>query len=138
MVCSFVQSVAPRSSCQTVSLDPETASASSELPGPEASTDVCAGVGGSSSHCCFGPPIVAACPLGVSTHSPPGDVAVAPASPPDVMADDVTGSGADAVQGTLDGLTGLVSAWPTQPPAHTAVSPALARNSAAPSSRRTS
>src|SRR6202161_3697996 len=98
MVWVFAQRVDPRSSCQTVSVDPETASASTELPGPEASTDVCAGVGGSSSHCCPGPPMVAACPPGISTHTPPGDVAVAPASPPDAMAADVTGSGADAVQ----------------------------------------
>src|ERR1700733_12684188 len=80
MVCAFAQMVDPRSSCHTVSVDPETASASRAVPGPEASTDVCAGVGGS------------------STHIPPDDVGVAPARPPDAVTAWVTGSPADAVQ----------------------------------------
>src|SRR5277367_1417311 len=102
MVCVFAQTVDPRSSCHTVSVDPETASASRAVPGPEASTDVWAGVGGSSSHCCPGPPMVAACPPGSSTHIPPGDVAVAPASPPDAVTALVTGRAADAVQAADD------------------------------------
>ena len=61
-----------------------------------------AGVGGSSSHCCPGPPMVAACPPGSSTHVPPDDVAVAPARPPDAVTALVTGSGADAVQPAAD------------------------------------
>src|ERR1700722_11985953 len=116
MVCALVQTVAPRSSCHTVSLEPETASASIELPGPAASTDVWAGGGGSSSHCCFGPLIVAAWPPGISTHTPPGAVAVAPASPPDAMTPLVTGNGADVNQSALDAAVGVGSGGcPLQP-----------------------
>src|ERR1700678_4178284 len=102
MVCALAQTVDPWSSCHTVRVDPETASASMEVPGPEASTDVWAGVGGSSSHCCPGPLMVAAWPPGSSTQVPPDDVAVAPASPPDAVTALVTGSAADAVQAAAD------------------------------------
>src|ERR1700722_17247076 len=98
MVCARAHTVDSWSSCHTVSVCPETASASRAVPGPEASTSVWAGVGGSSSHCCPGPPMVAACPPGSSTQVPPADVAVAPARPPDAVSALVTGSGADAVQ----------------------------------------
>src|ERR1700684_1585903 len=102
MVCVLAHTVDPWSSCHTVRVDPETASASREVPGPEASTDVWAGVGGSSSHCCPGPLMVAAWPPGSSTQVPPDDVAVAPASPPEAVTALVTGSAADAVQAAAD------------------------------------
>src|ERR1700722_20769406 len=116
MACTFAQRVDPWSSCHTVTLSPETASASREVPGPEASTVVWAGVGGSSSHCLPGPAIVAACPPGSSTHAPADDVGVAPASPPDAVTALVTGSGADADQAGADGWVGVASgAYAYQP-----------------------
>ena len=70
---------------------------------------------------------------------PPGEVAVAPASPPDAMTADVTGSGADAVQAEPDGWAdGWSGAYAYHPNGHIAVSPALARTSAMPAPSRTS
>src|SRR3984885_13158961 len=118
MVWAFVQRVDPWSSCHTVRVSPDTASASREAPGPEANTVVWAGVGGSSSHCCPGPPMVAACPPGSSTHVPSVDVAVAPASPPDAMTALVTGSGADFIQSAANGVVegGESGAYAYPPP----------------------
>src|SRR5580693_9536390 len=125
MVCALAQTVDPWSSCHTVRVDPDTASASREVPGPEASTDVWAGVGGSSSHCCPGPPMVAACPPGSSTHVPSGDAVVAAARPPDAVTALATGSAGDAVQCSAGS-------------AHSAVSPSWACTSAVPGPSRTS
>src|ERR1700733_11488493 len=98
MVCARVHTVDSWSSCHTVSVDPETASASRAVPGPEADTRGGGGGGGSGSPCAPGPPMVAACPPGSSTHIPPDDVGVAPARPPAAATAMVTGSAAGAVQ----------------------------------------
>src|ERR1700728_2064766 len=47
MACAFVQAVAAAPTCQTVSLEPATASASNDSPGPGASVAVPAGTAGS-------------------------------------------------------------------------------------------
>src|SRR5450756_919581 len=133
MAWIFVHTVAPWASRQTVSVAPETASASTAPFGPAASTEVLAGTGGSSSHCCPGPPMVAARPPGSSSHAPP------PASVPDAVIVPVTGSGADAVQrGAGSVAVDASGAYAYQPPFHSAVSPAVARTSASPGANRTS
>src|SRR5215472_15525157 len=63
---------AAAASRHTVSLPPETASASTAPPGPAASTAVPAGIAGSERHGCPGPLMIAARRPGSSTHAPPG------------------------------------------------------------------
>src|SRR5580658_480484 len=88
MACAFVQAVAAAPSCQTVSLEPATASASNDPPGPPgpgASAAVPAGTAGSPRQAPPGPPIASARPPPSSTHAlppAPNPAARTPAAPP--------------------------------------------------------
>src|ERR1700683_2565639 len=96
MTCAFVQTAAPGPACQTVSLEPVTASASNDPPElpvlpeapapllPGASVTVPAGTAGSPRHPFPGPPIASARPPASRTHAPPPaphPTAATPATP---------------------------------------------------------